>query len=97
MVSWLQEFNQGTEVLRQQIKTLEEALEEEEMWTLILLLVSLQLAVGFPLAAVVLYASWYDPELFHRLLLHVLCETNIDQAIALGKIFPRVMDGPLPF
>ncbi|XP_064330304.1 uncharacterized protein LOC135317799 isoform X5 [Phalacrocorax carbo] len=31
MVSWLQEFNQGTEVLRQQIKTLEEALEEEEM------------------------------------------------------------------
>ncbi|KAM6038715.1 uncharacterized protein LJ206_020665 [Theristicus caerulescens] len=36
--------------------------------TLCLLWVGLQLAVGFALAAVVLYASWYDPELLRFLL-----------------------------
>ncbi|KAM6038692.1 uncharacterized protein LJ206_020637 [Theristicus caerulescens] len=36
--------------------------------TLCLLWVGLQLAVGFALAAAVLYASWYDPELLRFLL-----------------------------
>ena len=66
--------------------------------TLCLLLVGLQLAVGFALAAAVLYASWYDRELFYRLLLRVLCEeTYTHLAYALGKILPVVSEGPLPF
>lgn len=66
--------------------------------TLCLLLVSLELAIGFALAAAVLYASWFDPELFYRLLLRVLCEeTYVDLAYALGKILPVVSEGLLPF
>ncbi|XP_074989736.1 uncharacterized protein LOC142073636 isoform X2 [Calonectris borealis] len=66
--------------------------------TLCLLLVGLQLAVGFALAAAVLYASWYDPELFYRLLLRVLCEeTYAHLAYALGEILPVVSEGLLPF
>ncbi|XP_074995497.1 uncharacterized protein LOC142077329 [Calonectris borealis] len=137
MVAWLQEDKQQNEVLHQEIKQLEEALEQEEIcqqqrkkeaeapgtvlpevveaqlerdmlarrrgfiyWlqTLCLLLVGLQLAVGFALAAAVLYASWYDPELFYRLLLRVLCEeTYAHLAYALGEILPVVSEGLLPF
>ncbi|XP_074989724.1 uncharacterized protein LOC142073628 [Calonectris borealis] len=126
-----------SQVLHQEIKQLEEALEQEEIcqqqrkkeaeapgtvlpevveaqlerdmlarrrgfiyWlqTLCLLLVGLQLAVGFALAAAVLYASWYDPELFYRLLLRVLCEeTYAHLAYALGEILPVVSEGLLPF
>ncbi|XP_054667989.1 uncharacterized protein LOC129200737 isoform X3 [Grus americana] len=65
---------------------------------LCLLLVGLQLAVGFALAAAVLYASSYDPELFYRLLPRVLCEeTYTDLAYALGKILPVASEGLLPF
>ncbi|XP_050770680.1 dynactin subunit 2-like [Gymnogyps californianus] len=61
--------------------------------TLCLLLVSLELAIGFTLAAAVLYASWFDPELFYRLLLRVLCEeTYVDLAYALGKILPVIAE-----
>ena len=63
-----------------------------------LLLVILELAIGCTLAAAVLYASWYDPELFCRLLLPVLCEeTYVDLAYALGKILPVVSEELLPF
>ncbi|XP_074995493.1 uncharacterized protein LOC142077326 isoform X2 [Calonectris borealis] len=131
----IQDLN--SKVLHQEIKQLEEALEQEEIcqqqrkkeaeapgtvllevveaqlerdmlarrrgfiyWlqTLCLLLVGLQLAVGFALAAAVLYAAWYDPELFYRLLLRVLCEeTYAHLAYALGEILPVVSEGLLPF
>ena len=62
------------------------------------LLGCLELAIGFTLAAAVLYASWFDAELFYRLLLRVLCEeTYVDLAYALGKILPVVSEGLLPF
>ncbi|XP_075597688.1 uncharacterized protein LOC142599821 isoform X2 [Balearica regulorum gibbericeps] len=65
---------------------------------LCLLLLGLQLAVGFTLAAAVLYAASYDPELFYRLLPHVLCEeTYTHLAYALGKILPVASEGLLPF
>ncbi|XP_059688593.1 uncharacterized protein LOC132320330 [Gavia stellata] len=65
---------------------------------LCLLLVGLQLAVGFSLAAAVLYASWYDPKLFYRLLLRMLPEeTYAHLAYAQGKILPVVSEGLLPF
>lgn len=64
--------------------------------TLGLLLVGLQLAGGFALAAALLYASWYGPKLFCRLLLHVLPgETYRNLAYALGKMVLR--EGLLPF
>ncbi|XP_075597542.1 uncharacterized protein LOC142599694 isoform X2 [Balearica regulorum gibbericeps] len=65
---------------------------------LCLLLLGLQLAVGFALAAAVLYAASYDPELFYRLLPHLLCEeTYTHLAYALGKILPVASEGLLPF
>ncbi|KAM6231352.1 uncharacterized protein M6G45_015627 isoform 2-T2 [Spheniscus humboldti] len=127
----------NSEVLRQEIKKLEEALEQEEtcqqqrkkeaeapgtvlpevveaqlerdmlarrrgffswLQTLCLLLVGLELVVGFALAAAVLYASWYDREFFYRLLLRVLPEeTYTHLAYALGRILPVVSEGLLPF
>ncbi|KAM6231353.1 uncharacterized protein M6G45_015627 isoform 3-T3 [Spheniscus humboldti] len=66
--------------------------------TLCLLLVGLELVVGFALAAAVLYASWYDREFFYRLLLRVLPEeTYTHLAYALGRILPVVSEGLLPF
>ncbi|GAB0208157.1 hypothetical protein GRJ2_003281400 [Grus japonensis] len=87
-----------SQVLRQELKKLEEALEQEETQILCLLLVGLQLAVGFALGAAVLYASSYDPELIYHLLPRVLChETYTDLAYALGKILPVASEGLLPF
>ena len=66
--------------------------------TLVLLLVSLQLAAGFALAAAVLYAHSYDPEFFYRLLLRLLPEeTYTNLAYTLGKILPVASEGLLPF
>ncbi|XP_075597531.1 uncharacterized protein LOC142599860 isoform X2 [Balearica regulorum gibbericeps] len=98
MKAWLQEDKRYNEVLRQEIGQLEEAVEQEEIWILCLLLLGLQLAVGFALAAAVLYAASYDPELFYRLLPHLLCEeTYTHLAYALGKILPVASEGLLPF
>ncbi|KAM6394948.1 uncharacterized protein O9250_013408 [Rhynochetos jubatus] len=66
--------------------------------TLCLLLVGLQLAVGFALAAAMLYASRYDRELFHRLLGPVLPRvTYADLAQGLGNILTVSSEGLLPF
>ncbi|KAM6394951.1 uncharacterized protein O9250_013411 [Rhynochetos jubatus] len=126
-----------SQMLRREIKQLEEALEEEEAWqrqrkreaetretaltevveaqlerdmlsrrrgflywlqTLCLLLVGLQLAVGFALAAAMLYASRYDRELFHRLLGPVLPRvTYAELAQGLGNILTVSSEGLLPF
>lgn len=65
--------------------------------TLCLLCVCLLLAVSFALAAGVLYASWYDPELFYRLLLRLLSEeAYVKLAYRLGKLLPVVSEGLLP-
>ncbi|XP_054658818.1 uncharacterized protein LOC129196037 [Grus americana] len=137
MKAWLQADKQENEALRQEIKKLEEALEQEEtcqrqskeeaeapgtvlpeameaqlerdmlvrrggfmywLQILCLFLVSLQLAAGFALVAVVLYASWCDPELFYHLLSRVLSQENYTAlAYALGKILPVASEGLLPF
>ncbi|XP_069645878.1 uncharacterized protein [Haliaeetus albicilla] len=137
LAAWLKEDEQENEALRQEVRHLEEALEEEEachyqrkkeaetpetvllevveaqlerdvlarrrgfccwLQTLLLLLVGLELVVGFAVAAAVLHASCYHPGLFCRLLPPVLPEeAYADLAYALGKILPAVSEGRLPF
>ncbi|XP_029899138.2 uncharacterized protein LOC115353625 [Aquila chrysaetos chrysaetos] len=143
IASWLKEDKQENEVLRQEIRNLEETLEEEEgcqyqrkkeaempetvlpkvveaqlerdvlarrrgfsywLQTLLLLFVSLELAIIFAVAAAMLYASWYNPEVFHRLLpeeayanLTCVLEAYANLACVLGKALRAASEGLLPF
>ncbi|XP_069662614.1 uncharacterized protein [Haliaeetus albicilla] len=143
IASWLKEDKQENEALRQEIRNLEERLEEEEgcqyqrkkeaempetvlpevvearlerdvrarrrgfsywLQTLLLLFVGLELAIVFAVAAAMLYASWYDPEVFHRLLpeeayanLTCVLEAYANLACVLGKTLRAASEGLLPF
>ncbi|GAB0206437.1 hypothetical protein GRJ2_003109300 [Grus japonensis] len=89
MKAWLQADKQENEVVPKGLG---------ETGILCLFLVSLQLAASFALVAVVLYASWCDPELFYHLLSRVLSQENYTAlAYALGKILPVASEGLLPF
>lgn len=72
--------------------------------TLLLLFVGLELAIIFAVAAAMLYASWYDPEVFHRLLpdeayanLTCMLEAYANLACMLGKTIRAASEGLLPF
>lgn len=62
-----------------------------------LILVSLELAIGFCLAAAVVYTLCLNPEFFYCVLMYVLPEQTYSNLVsALGRIFPVVSERLLP-